>query len=498
MPPSDPRHLTAPPPLPPGRPGAAAEATGSGFGDATAGGDYERARRRHLRARQARLGAEVEMLSWPLERLWALRDRRLRALLRHARRRSPWHAARLAGIDLDAVHGGDLASLPVMTKADLMAGWDGIVTDPRLTLAAANRHLERMAAGGAPSYLLGEVHVVASGGSSGRRAVVAWDFAGFLHHHLAYARVGVWRLRRAGRPAGEPAVVAAIYAVNPVHISAALARCFQTARYPVHLLSATRPTGELVAALNALRPDHLATYPSLLEALVRRARAGALRLRLRRITTHGEALAPEIAAAAEAAFGVAAENGWGTTETAPLAFSDLVNPGLVVCEDKTVIEAVDGAGRPVPPGAPAAKVLVTNVVNRLLPLIRYEIDDQVTFREAPNPGPWSGRLLAAVHGRADEWFRYDGEVMVHPFTFRAVLGERPELSEYQVRQTPRGAEVLLCAPAADLGGLAGLARRLEAALAQAGLAGASVTLRQVPALPRHGETGKLRRFVPLD
>lgn len=459
-------------------------------------GDYEIDRQRHVRARQARIAAEVALLATPLEKVWELRDRRLRALLSHARERSSWHRERLAGLDLETLRGDDLAALPTMTKQDLMANWDGIVTDPRLTLEAANRHLERTAETGEPSYVLGDYTVVASGGSSGLRTVMALDFAGFLHHHLAYARAGVWRLRQSPEPPGK-AVVATIYATNPVHVSAALARCFSTDRYRNHLFSATRPVGELAEALQALQPTHLATYPSMLQLLARRARAGALRLRLRRITTHGETLTEEIRAAAEAAFGVSPENGWGTTETAPLAYTDGVNPGLVLCEDKTVIEPVDADNRPVPPGRPAAKVLVTNVVNRLLPLIRYEVADQVTFQDRPNPGPWTGRLIEPVHGRQDEGFEYGGAV-VHPFTFRAVLGEQPRIGEYQVVQTADGADVRVCTlgDAGDLD-LDGLARRLESSLAEAGLPAPRVTLRQVDRLDRHGDTGKLRRFVPL-
>jgi phenylacetate-CoA ligase len=460
-------------------------------------GDYEIDRRRHLRARQARIAAEVELLTAPPAQVLELRDRRLRGLLRHARERSPWHRERLAGLDLETLRGEDLQALPTMTKQDLMANWDAIVTDPRLTLEAANRHLERTTETGEPSYVLGEHTVVASGGSSGLRTVMALDFKGFLHHHLAYARAGVWRLRQAPQPPGPalPAIVAAIYAVNPAHISALLARCFSTDRYRNHLFSATRPVGEIAAALQALQPTHLATYPSLLRLLARRARAGGLRLRPRRITTHGEALTDEIRAEAQEAFGAVAENGWGTTETAPLAYTDGVNPGLVVCEDKTVIEPVDAGNRPVPPGQRSARVLVTNVVNRLLPLIRYEVADQVTFQDRPNPGPWTGRLIEPVHGRQDEGFDYGGGAVVHPFTFRAVLGEDPRIAEYQVVQTPDGADVRVCVHGDP--DLDGLARRLEASLAESGLAAPRVTLRRVDGLDRHGETGKLRRFVPL-
>jgi hypothetical protein len=49
-------------------------------------------------------------------------------------------------------------------------------------------------------------------------------------------------------------------------------------------------------------------------------------------------------------------------------------------------------------------------------------------------------------------------------------------------------------PGLDLGDIA---RRLEGALAEAGVETPIVAVRAVESLERHRETGKLRRFVPL-
>jgi phenylacetate-CoA ligase len=126
--------------------------------------EFDSDRQRHLRAFADRLAVESERLTWPLERLHRVRDERLRALLRTARARSPWHRRRLTGIDLDAVTGAELAAVPTMSKADVMEHWDEIVTDRRLTLELAEAHLERVVSQG-PAYLLGEYQVVTSGGS---------------------------------------------------------------------------------------------------------------------------------------------------------------------------------------------------------------------------------------------------------------------------------------------------------------------------------------------
>src|SRR4051794_18671449 len=181
----------------------------------TTAGEFDWDRQRHLRAFADRLPAEAERLAWPLERLHRLRDERLRALLRTAKARSPWHARRLAGVDVEAVKGADLTAIPTMTKTDVMEHWDEIVTDRRLTLELAEAHLERVASRG-PAYLLGEYQVVTTGGSSGRRGVFVWGFEGWLGFGLARERPTLWLQQDDG---GERelrrAFVAAAHATHP-------------------------------------------------------------------------------------------------------------------------------------------------------------------------------------------------------------------------------------------------------------------------------------------
>ena len=137
-------------------------------------GSPEELRRRHQTDLATILPGQVERLDWSAERLSEEREHRLRRLLTIARSKSRWHAERLAAVDLEHVTAQDLSELPVMTKDDLMAHFDEIVTDPRVTRARAEAHLVALTAGHA--YLDGECHVVASGGSSGRRGIFVWGW----------------------------------------------------------------------------------------------------------------------------------------------------------------------------------------------------------------------------------------------------------------------------------------------------------------------------------
>ena len=46
---------------------------------------------------------------------------------------------------------------------------------------------------------------------------------------------------------------------------------------------------------------------------------------------------------------------------------------------------MDGEGNPVPTGEASSKVLLTNLVNRVQPLIRYELSDAVALEDGPDP-----------------------------------------------------------------------------------------------------------------
>src|SRR3954462_2651512 len=222
--------------------------------------EFESDRQRHLRAFADQLPVEAERLTWPLERLYRFRDERLRALLRAAKARSPWHGKRLAGIDVDAVTGADLAAIPTMTKTDVMEHWDEIVTDRRLTLELAEAHLERVASEG-PAYLLGEDQGVTTGGSSGRRGVFAWDFEGWLGFGLARERPTFWlRGAAGGDREGRGGVVAAARSTHPTAI---LPRPFAgSPQLGVgRSFPATLPLAEIVEGLNRFQPTDLFAYP---------------------------------------------------------------------------------------------------------------------------------------------------------------------------------------------------------------------------------------------
>jgi phenylacetate-coenzyme A ligase PaaK-like adenylate-forming protein len=209
------------------------------------------------------------------------------------------------------------------------------------------------------------------------------------------------------------------------------------------------------------------------------------------VTGSSELFPAEVRERVAAAFGAPVVDQFGSSEGV-LGVSAPDDPVIVLAGDLAVVELVDENFDPVPPGTTSAKVLVTNLMNPVQPLIRYVLDDR--FRQHP-AAAGHGHPCVTVEGRADELFRY-GELLVHPLTMSSVLVRVAEVVEYQVHQTTDGVAVDVVA-AKDVGvDVRSLTLRLAAALDRAGLHRPVVTVRVVPEIPRDARTGKARRFVP--
>lgn len=449
---------------------------------------YEDTRRRHLAYLMELLPQYLARLRWSRTEIDAEQTRALRELISDAGQRSSWHRQRLRNVDVDRLTPAQLASIPPMTKDDLMEHWDAIVTDARCTLAAAEAHLGRLTT---DAYFLDDLHVIASGGSSGTRGVFVYDWHGWAVSALGSMRGLVTILMTLG-PAPGPFATVSAYVAS--HATSAVGQTFSNPARPSVRAPVTLPLAEIVEILNRAQPSVLHSYPSMLPALCGEVHAGRLRVAPVVVWTSSEPLLPEVRAIAEATWGVPVINGWAASESSGGAFNCSVGPGFHIGEDLNIIEPVDEQGNPVPYGERSTKIFLTNLYNRILPLIRYEITDE--FQVAATPCPCGSAYLKVedVQGRADEVFAYASGVRVHPLNFRSPLGKEPSILQYQVRQTARGAEVDVVTRS-DVN-VEALRCALAQRLTSVGLSAPEVSVCRVDAIERQG-TGKLKRFVPL-
>lgn len=373
-----------------------------------------------------------------------------------------------------------------------MASFDSVVTTPGLERAAVEDRLRRLAeTGGDPGRpWQGQWWTAATAGTTGSPAVLVWDRTEWATVLASYARSIGW----ARVPAGprHPLRMAVVSTTQPTHQSAVVGASLHSPMVRALRLDARAPLDEITGRLDEFRPDLLVGYSSALRVLALEQLAGRLAVAPKAVMSASEVLSAPAAATMESAWGNRPFDVYAATETAGIA-SSCIEGRRHLYEDLVVAESVDEDFRPVPPGEAGARLLVSVLFSRTIPLIRYEISDRVTLAEGDCPCGMPYRLVDAIGGRAEDTLRA-GNVVVDVEALRPVV-EAAGAVRWQAEEGPSGSlvvrvvagDVPLEAAALE----AGLRRRLE----ERGRGAAHVRVEIVPGLERTrlGKAAVVRR-----
>lgn len=420
------------------------------------------------------VGELMARTGWSPDQLAAHQRQRLDALLRHAVGVSPYYRRVLGP---DAV-GAPLAELPTLSKAALMGHFDEIVADAALRRSDLAAHLAGPhAAEPYRGYL-----VLSTSGSTGAPAIFV-----YTPEQMA---VGVAGLQRAMALFGvTPSTrLIGIGAPSAIHISRHLVAGLSAGRPAAGpRLSVTTPLPELVAALNTFQPEAFPTNASIAALLAEEQLAGRLRIAPWMVACTSEVLTTDMTDRIRAAWNIEPHQLYATTEGAVLASTGPARAGLHLWEDLMLVEVLDADGRPAAPGTVGQRVLLTNLVGRVQPLIRYELSDTLVLAGGADPGRWPFRRIASIEGRTDDILTLaapgGATVRVHPLHLRAPFAGFPEVIRYQIVHDPDTLWVrIVTRPDATSDTPHRVEAALTRALAAAGAAPPAITVTTVPAI----------------
>jgi phenylacetate-coenzyme A ligase PaaK-like adenylate-forming protein len=362
---------------------------------------------------------------------------RFDALVQLARTHSPFYRDLYRGLPQRPLAPSEL---PVVTKRALMARFDDWVTDPDVKLAGVEAFLADR--GHIGERYLDRFVVWKSSGSTGVPGIYVQDdealatFDALMAAHVDPVRFAAQfagpLLTRGGR--------AALVAATGEHFAsiASWQRVCQSSPWiAARGFSIMEPLPRLVAELNEYQPVFLASYPSMLALLADEQEAGRLRITPLTLWSGGERLPAATQANIERAFGCRLLNEYGASECMSIAYG-CREGWLHVNADWVLLEPVDRDYLPTRPGHPSHTVLLTNLANRVQPIIRYDLGDSVSANPCPcacgNPLP-----AIEVEGRHDDIVALvapDGTtVRLLPLALTTVVEEAAHVHRFQIVQT---------------------------------------------------------------
>lgn len=199
------------------------------------------------------------------------------------------------------------------------------------------------------------------------------------------------------------------------------------------------PSEQMKGYIEALRRDRpfvLKALPTYLYEIARYVlQHGETPLPVHVVKPMGSSVSSKMKATIEAAFEGQYREDYGSAEFGDMACDCDQRDGLHVFMDQFVIEVVRD-GRPVKPGQ-VGKILITDLSNRAMPMIRYEIGDVGNFIESPcdcgRPAP---RLC--VEGRLqDTLITRQGKVVTNDQVMDFFYN-RDDVGEFQLVEKKQG------------------------------------------------------------
>jgi FkbM family methyltransferase len=365
---------------------------------------------------------EVEMNQWlGAAELRQLQLDRINALLEHAVERVPFHRKRLA------THTG---------RAPRLRSLDELVSLPTLTKADIQSNFEAMQAAGVSRE---GWHKNATGGSTGEPLVFYRDRRAQTWVDAACERFRRWL------GAVDEDKLALIWGAD---------RDFP-ARIPpnqkwLNVFTCREEDIErFILDLATWQPRTIRGYATSLHLVSRFIQSRQLpSIRPHAVESSAETLTPEMRREIEAAFGAPVFNFYGSREISCIACEDQAHDGLRVADDIRLLEIIRG-GRPAGPGDDGA-IVITDLVNYAMPLIRYEIGD---VGIAPAMRPAASRetdcrfsTIAHVQGRTANTITAPDGRLIHGEFFTHLFYHKPGIRMFQVRQAGSGALEIVVVP----------------------------------------------------
>lgn len=295
---------------------------------------------------------------WPAPVLLEHQLRQLGALVAHAAATTPYYADRLRSFPglgaeptLEAFRG-----LPILTRAQLQANAKALVSR-----ALPKDH--------------GDIDEVRTSGSTGRPVAVKVSTITALFARALNMRFHIWHGREFSRKAAMIVGLRSPSLIRQAEQGVGFPWAFGFHSAAAVQFDIMRPVPEQLDWLVREDPDYLLTYPSNLRALLDVSREIGVRpRRLQEAILMGEVVDPGVPKMCRDEWGVRSSANYSAREIGYIAIQCREASRYHIQSENVFVEILDEEGEPCRPGE-VGRVVVTDLHNFAMPLIRYEVSD---------------------------------------------------------------------------------------------------------------------------
>lgn len=364
------------------------------------------------------------------EKRVSLQQRRLQELIAYVKKNSPYFAQLYQNIDEKS----PLAAYPTTNKIEMAKHFDEWFTDRSITKEVVDDFMMDLSNVG--KKLNGKYLVYTTSGSTGTPCIVLYDET-TIHVSSAIGMLRSFAQRedmKAFLKSGGKTL--ALFADNGFYLGTGSIK-YQLHKMPwkkkkMKTFDVRNPISQIVSMLNAYQPSMIGCYPSTMELLAYEQERGNLHIHPSIIMTGGEALNEEIRAHLSQVFNCSVQTNYSCTEGGTVA-CECVERHFHLNDDWIILEPVDENNTPVPFGTQSAKVLLTNLANKVCPIIRFEITDRIILHNEPcscgNSKPW-----LTLEGRTDDILVFKNGIQIAPLALYAILKEIAGIERFQLIQ----------------------------------------------------------------
>lgn len=331
--------------------------------------------------------------------------------------------------------------LPITSKTELMAHFDDWVTDQDVTLEQVRSFVDNTALVG--ERFLNKYFVATTSGTTGAHGLFLFDDQA-LAVNAAFASRAIrdWLGTRGFlRFLASGGRIGLIVAQGGHFIAfAGMTHLLKTSlwlRRFVKFFSVHLPISELVSELNQFQPAIIIGYGSILSLLANEQATGRLHIHPILLEPAGESLKEGEHDRIARVFNAKVRDLYGATECQFIS-SRCKEGWYHINSDWVIAEPVDRNYQPGRPGEQSHTILITNLANRVQPIIRYDLGDSVRVR--PDPCPCGNPLPAIkVQGRAADVLTFptndQKSIQIAPLAFVTLVDRTPGVEMFQIVQT---------------------------------------------------------------